>query len=1849
MSNKKMKKSQKPLSLLLSLVMAVGLLQIGLFTVPADAAGTSGTLVTEVNFTVREPVGSENPNYDIECDNDKVQVFDAQWIKGGTGTGKVLDENDVFVYNDIYTLRFYLCCKDNYTFSVDCVVKVNGEVSTLREADGMPGCYYIMRGYQAKNDQLAYVPEDSTVHSWTVLTCTDDEVAFNWLKQFLLDDGNVYSIRLGGDLEYEVGNNVNTVFYVHGKKYLDLNGHDLYIRRDNGYTSTMFEIIDGAELVIIDSAGGGTIRYDGYIFDGADYDAGHLAVRHIFDVYGKLTINGGKIMGGGRSKKQWLANAVTEGYVGGGGGGVVTIFQMYNGYVRNQVNGIGVIVRNGGELVVNGGDVTGRGFLSLDKTGISERACAIYGKNGSTITLNDGYFKGYGCADVLQFDLGKNCNLTIRAGTFDTHKIDNVRLPNVYSDDGYDPIWNRQNPNQMSGSYGDIGIPAGAVVPGAKLIVGGEEQEADEEGNVSADETSKKTYVKPQDEFTSSTSYVRSVKGITKLNSYSSEQTNISTGMWTVGTTGMLMAEFYEKDFYWEQGILAKACTAGYKQKNYMVWEVRNSYTGKLVAEITSPRGNYTLNLNCLEDKNGNLIPLESGKMYDIAGYLMEEWNGKYDYTAKHLIGHYKVQAVSADYGSLADDDVLDISQEGYFKNTTGENNARFVVTLSDTLTSALADLKTAGEITDWYVTLTYKDSEGGYRYDCAERLTADRTSAPISIGAPGIATLESKVFVTTAGGTLIPHSQKQDLLIFSDITPGGNYRWDAEIIPSVELNDPENFDAYVRLDAGFDKMVEMARNVYGGDLFTGRELNPNDIYWEYMDNGEWVRVDGHAGMIYGSDEAYGETNNYLYVRVGYTSYRACFQIGDTVFTSPRPMQVVSDVEYDNYPIKITASTDSTTYGDGATITVDLTPAKGQISSWSHNLTYVFKCVSKPVGARVINNWYDNVSDPDIYLSNGGKTLNVDAFFAENPSRVRPGAYTYRVTVYDENTGTHNANGTITGQVRRTSYDVTITYEYTATDADVYIDGVNISNQTDDGCYIMPGNTEEITLETKLYPEYSTQLPSGKRNYTAQWQIVNGQDVGEIVEQGRTARFVAKKPGKATLCVAVIDNRTQFTYLYVDIIVPIAGFTVEEPELVVGEYVSSFLPEITSVWSYGGEKITQNVGYYLEAVHLSGSKGKVAINTNYNATYQFTPVGDNRFPAVKIEDEIYGTIYEADMNAISMNTFDSDSVSPIAGRGYSVDSTIRYVPEEVYVNYDYTYDWVRDPNAQYIDFISATQTEPKVGDTAVYSPGGHSIDTVKFLAGQVNFGGAPFDYASNVFPVTELRGSGIPYDDASANYTERVSTTNYTPWYINAFAYAMSPEESPTEQFYAEGIHMNDLQVYTADGADGTVYYFSPDVTLVVNGHNVKVNYNTGDRIRAEYYFDVGNVEIYDGITVEGIEDPVGGEKPTTDADTACLNLDRDEHVPIYVSRLTWFIDANGNNKCDEGEEAMIRPDEDGNYDADASGLNEDGTFKYNTAYKVLIVPEMDEHATGRMAQYDFKTKINTTGGIKDTLVLFDTNGVPLGAVYAYDRTGDEPLTKYEASFTAKEGTISTEFAFDPIPRNNTHHFGISSYYYMDANGETLAVGSTLEDGKSYKFVVNFAADSDNGYSFPDDFTVIIDGKTLTGGVTVTAGGYYLEIVYPFTVGESTGTTDLKVVPLADALKDKYTVSGQTVTVTYDYACKVGYLDGGKYKAIAATDNGDGSYSFTAPDGVEEVILVVKGDVDGDGVANTADKTVLTRSLLDSAHPAHRTLNEEEAFALDVDNDGTIGVSDKTLLTRSVLPSTHPAYKALSW
>ncbi len=224
------------------------------------------------------------------------------------------------------------------------------------------------------------------------------------------------------------------------------------------------------------------------------------------------------------------------------------------------------------------------------------------------------------------------------------------------------------------------------------------------------------------------------------------------------------------------------------------------------------------------------------------------------------------------------------------------------------------------------------------------------------------------------------------------------------------------------------------------------------------------------------------------------------------------------------------------------------------------------------------------------------------------------------------------------------------------------------------------------------------------------------------------------------------------------------------------------------------------------------------------------------------------------------------------------------------------------------------------------------------------------------------------------------------------------------------------------------------------------------------------------------------------------------------------------------------------------------------------------------------------------------------------------------------------------------------------ANGAVVNVKPTVNEANANGVVgIGIAHTEKSPYPAKDIVTVTFKAKAAGEGwfelyeSTDGTDGCESDISGGAVTVEAAAVTGVTVTAYPESLASSYSVNGQTVTVTYDKPCKVGYLGSdGKYVAISAVASGS-SYAFTAPDGVTEVVLVIKGDVDKNDSVGSSDKSVLARSLLPSTHKFYKELGVVESFALDLDDNGVIGSSDKSLLARSMLPSTHRFYKALTW
>ena len=112
-------------------------------------------------------------------------------------------------------------------------------------------------------------------------------------------------------------------------------------------------------------------------------------------------------------------------------------------------------------------------------------------------------------------------------------------------------------------------------------------------------------------------------------------------------------------------------------------------------------------------------------------------------------------------------------------------------------------------------------------------------------------------------------------------------------------------------------------------------------------------------------------------------------------------------------------------------------------------------------------------------------------------------------------------------------------------------------------------------------------------------------------------------------------------------------------------------------------------------------------------------------------------------------------------------------------------------------------------------------------------------------------------------------------------------------------------------------------------------------------------------------------------------------------------------------------------------------------------------------------------------------------------------------------------------------------------------------------------------------------------------------------------------------------VDGQTLTVTCDRACVAAYKDAdGNYVRLTPTANADGSYSYTLPESVSEVIVAVRGDLDGDGklTAKEARRVMAAVTRADS-------LDTLQMLCADLNGDGKISAMEARQILSAVTNS----------
>ena len=197
------------------------------------------------------------------------------------------------------------------------------------------------------------------------------------------------------------------------------------------------------------------------------------------------------------------------------------------------------------------------------------------------------------------------------------------------------------------------------------------------------------------------------------------------------------------------------------------------------------------------------------------------------------------------------------------------------------------------------------------------------------------------------------------------------------------------------------------------------------------------------------------------------------------------------------------------------------------------------------------------------------------------------------------------------------------------------------------------------------------------------------------------------------------------------------------------------------------------------------------------------------------------------------------------------------------------------------------------------------------------------------------------------------------------------------------------------------------------------------------------------------------------------------------------------------------------------------------------------------------------------------------------------------------------------------------TYYDYLINGVRCVVKGVYEDNGYYYLVNN---NTGHVYTNTEDMYV-----NATVGRGLVSAGYYDFDAQGILQGKFVEVTTFHTI---QGLTED--VLCRAITLTADAACKVVYRnEDGQYVALEATDNGDGTYNFAAPKGVDEVFVFLAGDANGNGQVNASDIATINASVLGKS-----ALSGLGELVADVNGDGRITAADMARLNAVVLGKT---------
>lgn len=361
---------------------------------------------------------------------------------------------------------------------------------------------------------------------------------------------------------------------------------------------------------------------------------------------------------------------------------------------------------------------------------------------------------------------------------------------------------------------------------------------------------------------------------------------------------------------------------------------------------------------------------------------------------------------------------------------------------------------------------------------------------------------------------------------------------------------------------------------------------------------------------------------------------------------------------------------------------------------------------------------------------------------------------------------------------------------------------------------------------------------------------------------------------------------------------------------------------------------------------------------------------------------------------------------------------------------------------------------------------------------------------------------------------------------------------------------------------------------------------------------------------------------------------------------VAWTIDLNGLFSDADGDPLSYKVSVNG---AEAVAI-EGSTYTYTPADGVhTLVFTANDGKVGSTDTYTVTLRTRRPGAPAWPQVLeysVEKLETYSGGI-AYFPVAKTEIVQYDALVTengkAYAGEIVIYVSDADFASRNWYNVVKGTAVFKVTNGVESTLANQIKLESYYKWVNTSAASVTEDGQTCYYYVKLVQAETPAFEPAIgngTAAGTTENNVTTFPAGSGTGAPTVTVTAPASG----WAAGENTFTVACDKACVVLVKSGETYTKLAAANSGE-THSFTAnlAEG-DEIIVRLKGDVNGDGIVNALDATLVSRACLSETHGAYKALD-----ALSICAVGTPSALVAMQINRACLSTTHGAYQAMTW